>query len=321
VTLAGFLGTGAPEQRAPSLTLNRSVTMSAVSRWLDHHSPKLALAPSLMLITVGVYGFIVFTTVLSFTGSKMLPNLNQWVGLLQYERLWANPRWQVAVENFFVFSGLYIGLATVLGLALAILLDQKVRAEGLLRSIYLYPMSISFIVTGVAWQWLMSPDLGLEKAFHVWGFTSLRFDWIKDDRMALYCVVIAGLWQATGFVMALFLAALRGINAEIISAARIDGASSLQVYRHVVVPALRPALLTALVVQAHLSIKSYDLVIALTRGGPGYATELPSTFMYGFTFSRNEMALGSASAVVMLCTLAAIIVPYLASELKHESAR
>jgi glucose/mannose transport system permease protein len=305
VILAGFLRTGVPERRAPSLTLIRSVTMSAVSRWLDHHSPKLALAPSLMLITVGVYGFIVFTTVLSFTGSKMLPNLNQWVGLLQYERLWANPRWQVAVEN----------------LALAILLDQKVRAEGLLRSIYLYPMSISFIVTGVAWQWLMSPDLGLEKAFHVWGFTSLRFDWIKDDRMALYCVVIAGLWQATGFVMALFLAALRGINSEIISAARIDGASSLQVYQHVVVPALRPALLTALVVQAHLSIKSYDLVIALTRGGPGYATELPSTFMYGFTFSRNEMALGSASAVVMLCTLAAIIVPYLASELKHESAR
>jgi glucose/mannose transport system permease protein len=119
-------------------------------------------------------------------------------------------------------------------------------------------------------------------------------------------------------VMALFLSALRGINSEVISAARIDGANGWQVYRFVIVPALRPALLTAFVVQAHLSIKSYDLVIALTRGGPGYATELPSTFMYGFTFSRNEMALGSASAVVMLCTLAAVIVPYLLSELKHE---
>jgi glucose/mannose transport system permease protein len=292
--------------------------MSTVSRWFDHHMSKLALLPSLVLITVGVYGFIVFTTVLSFTSSKMLPNLSTFVGLLQYQRLWANPRWMVAVENFFLFSVLYIGLATVLGLALAILLDQKVRAEGALRSIYLYPMSISFIVTGVAWQWLMSPDLGLERAVQTWGWTSFRFDWIKDDRMAIYCVVIAGVWQATGFVMALFLAALRGINSEIISAARIDGAGSLQIYRHVVVPALRPALLTALVVQAHLSIKSYDLVIALTRGGPGYSTELPSTFMYGFTFSRNEMALGSASAVVMLCALAAIIVPYLATELKHE---
>lgn len=295
--------------------------MHAVSRWLDHHASKLALAPSLVLVTVGVYGFIAFTTVLSFTGSKMLPSLDRWVGLLQYERLWANPRWQVAVENFFVFSALYIGLSLVAGLLLAILLDQKVRGEGTLRAIYLYPMSISFIVTGVAWQWLMSPDLGLEKAFHTWGFTQLRFDWIKDERMAIYCVVVAGLWQATGFVMALFLSALRGINTEILSAARIDGASGVQIYRHVVVPALRPALLTALVVQAHLSIKSYDLVIALTRGGPGYATELPSTFMYGFTFSRNEMALGSASAVVMLCTLAAVIVPYLASELKHDRPR
>jgi glucose/mannose transport system permease protein len=191
--------------------------MSTLSRWFDHHMSKLALGPSLVLITIGVYGFIAFTTVLSFTGSKMLPNLNQFVGLLQYERLWANPRWFVAVQNFFVFSLLYIGLTTILGLALAILLDQKVRAEGFLRSIYLYPMSISFIVTGVAWQWLMSPDLGLERAFRTWGWESFRFDWIKDDRMAIYCVVIAGVWQAAGFVMALFLAALRGINAEIIS--------------------------------------------------------------------------------------------------------
>lgn len=292
--------------------------MPTISRWFNHHMSKLALLPSMVLITIGVYGFIAFTTVLSFTGSKMLPSLNNFVGLLQYHRLWATPRWSVAVENFAIFSLLYIALTTVIGLGLAILLDQKVRAEGMLRSVYLYPMSISFIVTGVAWQWLMAPDLGLEKAFHTWGWTSFRFDWIKDDQMAIYCVVIAGVWQASGFVMALFLAALRGINQEIISAARIDGAGSFQIYRHVIIPALRPALLTALVLQAHLAIKSYDLVIALTKGGPGYSTELPSTFMYGFTFTRNEMALGSASAVVMLCTLAAITVPYLYSELKNE---
>ncbi|MCW5221472.1 sugar ABC transporter permease [Verminephrobacter aporrectodeae subsp. tuberculatae] len=292
--------------------------MSTQSRWFEQHMSQLALGPSLLLITIGVYGFIAFTTVLSFTGSKMLPKLSSFVGFLQYERLWANPRWLVAVENFFVFSILYVALTTVLGLGLAILLDQRVRAEGFLRSIYLYPMSISFIVTGVAWQWLMSPELGLERALRTWGWEGFRFNWIKDERMAIYCVVIAGVWQASGFVMALFLAALRGINAEIISAARIDGAGGLQIHRHVIIPALRPALLTAFVVQAHLAIKSYDLVIALTRGGPGYATELPSTFMYGFTFSRNEMALGSASAVVMLCTLAAIVVPYLVSELKHE---
>jgi glucose/mannose transport system permease protein len=122
-------------------------SMSTVSLWVNHNMSKVALAPSLILTTVGVYGFIAFTTILSFTGSKMMPNLSNFVGFLQYERLWANPRWSVAVENFAVFSVLYIGLTTIIGLTLAILLDQKVRAEGALRSIYLYPMSISFIVT------------------------------------------------------------------------------------------------------------------------------------------------------------------------------
>jgi glucose/mannose transport system permease protein len=292
--------------------------MNTISRYLQRRMPQLAIAPSLVLILVGVYGFILFSVALSFTGSKMFPNFSNFVGFDQYVRLWGTPRWETAVKNFGVFTILYIGLTTLLGLALAILLDQRVRAEGVLRSVYLYPMSISFIVTGVAWQWLMSPDLGLEKTAHTWGFTSFQFDWIKNDEMAIYCVVIAGVWQATGFVMAMFLAALRGINQEVISAARIDGAGGFQIYRYVVVPALRPALMSALVVQAHLAIKSYDLVVALTRGGPGYSTELPSTFMYGYTFSRNEMALGSASAVTMLITLAAVIVPYLYSEMKNE---
>lgn len=292
--------------------------MNTITRYLQRRMPQLAIAPSLALILVGVYGFILFSVVLSFTGSKMFPNFSNFVGFDQYVRLWNTPRWETAVGNFGVFTLLYIGVTTILGMALAILLDQRVRAEGFLRSVYLYPMSISFIVTGVAWQWLMSPDLGIEKTVHAWGFSSFRFDWIKSDEMAIYCVVVAGVWQATGFVMAMFLAALRGINQEVISAARIDGAGGLQIYRYVVVPALRPALMSALVVQAHLAIKSYDLVVALTRGGPGYSTELPSTFMYGYTFSRNEMALGSASAVTMLITLAAVIVPYLYSEMKNE---
>ena len=269
-------------------------------------------------MTVTVYGFIAFTVVLSLTGSRMFPRFTQWVGFEQYARVWANPRWEVAVENFLIFGTLYILLTLIIGVSLAIFLDQKIRAEGVLRTIYLYPMALSFIVTGVAWQWIMSPDLGLERAMHIWGWESFRFDWIKDSDMAIYCVVIAGVWQASGFVMALFLAALRGINQEILSAARIDGAGPVQVYRHVVVPALRPAFLTAIVVQGHLAIKSYDLVIALTRGGPGFSTELPSTFMYAFTFTRNEMAMGAASAVMMLALIAALIVPYLYSELRDE---
>ena len=282
------------------------------------YTPRLALLPSLILITVAVYGFIGITVVMSFTGSKMIPNFNRWVGFDQYARVWKNPRWEVAIENFLVFGALYIGFSLVIGLLLAIFLDQKIRSEGVLRTIYLYPMALSFIVTGVAWQWIMSPDLGLERAMHTWGWESFRFGWIKDSDLAIYCVVIAGVWQASGFVMALFLAALRGINQETVSAARIDGAGSVAIYRYVVVPALRPAVLTAIVVQGHLAVKSYDLVVALTRGGPGFATELPSTFMYAFTFTRNEMAMGAASAVMMLALIVALIVPYLYSELRNE---
>jgi len=291
--------------------------MTSAGRLLRRWTPQVALLPSLVLLTVTVYGFIAFTTVLSFSDAGMLPRIDEFVGLGQYQRLWAHPRWHVAVANFAIFGVLYIACTMAIGLGLAILLDQRIRAEGVLRSIYLYPMALSFIVTGVAWQWIMSPDLGLERAMHVWGWESFRFDWIKDSDMAIYCVVIAGVWQASGFVMALFLAALRGMNQELVSAARIDGAGPVAVYRHVVIPAIRPAFLTAAVVQGHLAIKSYDLVVALTGGGPGYASELPSTFMYAFTFSRNEMALGAASAVMMLCAVAAIIVPSLYSELRH----
>lgn len=287
-------------------------------RYLKAHLPQLTLLPSLVLIAVAVYGFIALTFVISLTRSRMLPRFDRWEGFDNYARVWTHPRWEVAVENFAIFGVLYIGGTLVIGLTLAILLDQKIRAEGALRTIYLYPMALSFIVTGVAWQWLMTPDLGLEHAFRTWGWESFRFDWITQSDLAIYCVVIAGAWQASGFVMALFLAALRGINTEIISAARIDGASGPAIYWHIIIPALRPAFLTAIVVQGHLAIKSYDLVVALTRGGPGFATELPSTFMYEFTFSRNEMAMGAASAVMMLVLLTVLIVPYLYSELRND---
>ncbi|MEM8788668.1 MAG: sugar ABC transporter permease [Pseudomonadota bacterium] len=287
-------------------------------RFFRTYLPQLTLLPSLILVIVTVYGFIALTVVISLTRSKMLPRFDRWEGFENYLKVWNHPRWEVAMENFAIFGGLYIGLTLAIGMALAIFLDQKIRAEGALRTIYLYPMALSFIVTGVAWQWLMAPDLGLERAFQMWGWESFRFDWIKQSDLAIYCVVIAGVWQASGFVMALFLAALRGINQEIYAAARIDGASTPRLYWHVIVPALRPAFLTAIVVQGHLAIKSYDLVVALTGGGPGFATELPSTFMYEFTFSRNEMALGAASAVMMLVLVTILIVPYLYSELRDE---
>lgn len=288
-----------------------------MQRFLTRFMPITVLSPTIIVTTIFVYGFIVFSVILSFTGSRMFPRFN-FVGWDQYSRLWANPRWEVAVENMLIFGILYILLSTLIGLTLAILLDQKIRNEGVLRTVYLYPMAISFIVTGVIWQWILNPGLGVQHFMRQLGWESFSFDWIVQNDMAIYCVVIAGVWQVSGYIMALFLAGLRGISTDIVNAAKIDGAGTVQTYRHVILPELRPMFLTAFVVQAHLAIKSYDLVIALTKGGPGFATELPSTFMYSHTFTRNEMGLGAASAVIMLCTIAAVVVPYLYSEIRHE---
>jgi glucose/mannose transport system permease protein len=269
---------------------------------------------------VFVYGFIAYTGWLSFTDSKMLPS-NNLVGLENYEKLFRLRHWNTALNNLAVFGTLYIGICSILGLTLAIFLDQKIRGEGLIRPIYLYPMALSFIVTGTAWKWFLDPGIGLETIVQGWGFTDFEFRWIKDRDMAIYTIVIAAVWQSSGFVMAMFLAGLRGIDGEILKAAQIDGASSTKLYRRVVIPMLRPIFLSAFVVLAHMAIKSYDLVIALTSGGPGRATELPATFMYSYTFTRNQMGVGAASAVIMLMTIAAVIVPYLYSELKTKKDR
>ena len=285
-----------------------------IQDWL----PKIVLAPSFAVTLLFVYGFILFTVFLSFTGSKMLPNYTL-VGWENYRKLWALENWHIAIVNIGIFASLYIIICTVLGLMLAIFLDQKIRGEGVLRPIYLYPMALSFIVTGTAWKWFLDPGIGLEHVMHLWGWESFSFTWIKDNNMAIYTIVIAAVWQTSGFVMAMFLAGLRGIDNEILKAAQIDGASSFQLYRRIVIPMLRPAFLSSFVILSHLAIKSYDLVIALTGGGPGRATEMPATFMYSYTFTRNQMGIGAASAVIMLMTIAAIMVPYLYAELKEKS--
>ncbi len=217
------------------------------------------------------------------------------------------------------FASLYIIICSVIGLFLAILLDQKIRGEGILRPIYLYPMALSFIVTGTAWKWFLDPGIGLEHTMHLWGWESFSFNWIKSNTMAIYCLVIAAVWQSSGFVMAMFLAGLRGVDNEIIKAAQIDGASTGTIYRRIIIPLMRPVFLSAFVVLAHLAIKAYDLVIALTGGGPGQATELPATFMYSYTFTRNQMGIGASSAIIMLAMIFSIIIPYLYSEIRGGS--
>jgi len=282
--------------------------------------PKLVLAPSFIIVLVFVYGFIAYTGFLSLTDSKMLPSYN-FVGLSNYSKLWALPHWWRAISNLAIFASLYIVICSVLGLALAILLDQKIRAEGILRPIYLYPMALSFIVTGTAWKWFLDPGIGLENTMHLWGWESFAFSWIKDRNYAIYCVVIAAVWQSSGFVMAMFLAGLRGVDNEIIKAAQIDGASTSTIYRRIIIPLMRPVFLSAFVVLAHLAIKAYDLVVALTGGGPGQATELPATFMYSYTFTRNQMGIGASSAIIMLVMIFSIIIPYLYSEIRGGKGR
>ena len=284
--------------------------------WLQDNLPKLVLAPSFAAILLCVYGFIIFTLWLSFTNAKMLPNdYTDYIGLTNYVTLFEHRNWQISLKNLAIFAPMYIILCTIIGLALAILLDQKIRGEGFLRPIYLYPMALSFIVTGVAWKWFLDPGIGLEAVMQSWGWTSFSFRWIKDSNFAIYTIVIAAVWQSSGFVMAMFLAGLRGIDNEILKAAQIDGASNWHLYSRIIIPMMRPAFLSAFVVLAHLSIKSYDLVIAMTGGGPGRATYVPAIAMYDFTFTRQSMGLGASSAIVMLCMIAAVIVPYLYSEL------
>lgn len=285
--------------------------------WWRRNLPKIVLSPSFAITLCFVYGFIIYTGYISMTASRMLPKM-KYIGLDNYEKLWKTLNWQVALDNLAIFGILYIGICGILGLFLAILLDQKIRGEGFLRPIYLYPMALSFIVTGTAWKWFLNPGLGLEKTMHEWGWSSFSFDWLVNSEMAIYTVVMAGVWQSSGFVMAMFLAGLRGIDGEQIKAAQLDGASTFQTYRRVIIPQLGAVFLSAFVVLSHMAIKSYDLVIALTGGGPGNATELPATFMYSYTFTRNQMGIGAASAMIMLMTIAAIMVPYLYAETRSK---
>jgi len=280
--------------------------------------PKLVVAPTFIVTVVFIYGYIFWNAYLSFTKSRLLPNY-EWAGLKQYERLFANERWSVASENLVIFGLLFILICLALGIFLAILLDQRIRVEGALRTIYLYPMALSFIVTGTAWKWILNPGLGLERLVREMGFESFTFDWLVNADMAIYTIVIAAVWQSSGFVMALFLAGLRGIDDSIIKAAQVDGASMPRIYWRIIIPSLRPVFFSAFIILAHIAIKSFDLVMALTGGGPGYSSDLPATFMYSFAFTRGQIGLGSASAMMMLAAVTAVIVPYLYSELRSRN--
>ena len=285
---------------------------------LETQLPKIVVAPTFVCALLFIYGFILWNAYLSLTPSRMLPNY-EFVGLIQYQTLFENERWWTALRNLGVFSVLFIAIALAIGLLLAILLDQKIRGEGWIRSIYLYPMALSFIVTGTAWKWILNPGLGVEKLVKDLGFTDFTFDWLINPERSIYTVVIAAVWQSSGFVMALFLAGLRSIDDSIIKAAQIDGASLPRIYVRIVIPSLIPVFISVIMILTHIAVKSFDLVMALTGGGPGFASDLPATFMYAFSFTRNQIGLGAASAM-MLMMMAAVIVPLMYSDFRRGKA-
>ncbi|MEA3118358.1 MAG: glucose/mannose transport system permease protein [Paraburkholderia sp.] len=286
---------------------------SAFSALADRLMPKLVLAPSVAISLVFVYGFIAVTGYLSLSKSRLMPNYT-FVGLDRYVELFHNDVWWTSAKNLGWFAIPFIGVCVALGLFLAILLDQKIRNEGALRAVFLYPMALSFIVTGTVWQWILNPGLGLEKVIQDWGWTSFTFNWLGDPDKAIFCVVIAAVWQSTGFCMALFLAGLRGVDAEIFKAAQVDGATLPTIYRKIVIPSMRPVFFSVLLILCHIAIKTFDLVVALTAGGPGTSSSLPAIFMYTFSFNRGQLGVGAASSMMMLATVVAVLVPLMYME-------
>ena len=283
-------------------------------RWSASLSEGLArVSAALVLATAACYvvGFTAWTTWISLTDSTLLPDYAL-VGFKHYHRLLGNRVFQVAYENLVVYGiGFIVGAAGI-GLLLAILVDQKIRGENVFRTIYLYPMALSFVVTGTVWAWILNPDIGVEHFVQGLGWASFRFGWLVDRQLAIYTVVIAAIWQASGFAMALLLAGLRSLDGDIYKAAQIDGARPARMYLQIMVPAIWPIVVSVLVILLQIAIKTYDLVRALTAGGPGIATTLPTNVVYDYMFQRGEMGAGSAAAVMLLLSLLVIIVPYAA---------
>jgi glucose/mannose transport system permease protein len=279
------------------------------NRLLRNLNAKIASIPMILTAVVVFAGGTVWTVLYSFTNSKLLPRLN-FVGLDQYTRLWATPRWLVSIENLLIYGVLSLVFSLVIGFVLAALLDQKIRFENTFRTILLYPYALSFIVTGLVWQWLLNPELGIQGVVRNLGWTSFSFDPLYDSSIVIYGILIAALWQGTGLVMCLMLAGLRGIDEDIWKAARVDGIPMWKTYLFIVIPMMRPVFVTTLVIIASGIVRVYDLVVAQTSGGPGIASEVPAKYVYDYMFFAQNLGQGFAASTMMLLSVVIVIVPW-----------
>jgi glucose/mannose transport system permease protein len=271
-------------------------------------------------VLVGYLGTVLWTLRMSVSSSRTFP-ADDYVGLAQYTRLFGNERWLLSLQNLAVYGLLFIAACMLIGFLLAVFIDQKVRGEGLLRTVFLYPYAVSFVATGLVWQWLLNPGSGLQQAVQQWGFPDFSFDWIIDPDRVIYTVVIASVWQASGLVMALMLAGLRGIDPQLWQATRIDGIPAWRVYCSIVLPMLAPTLATVFVLLFTGVVKVFDAVVAMTQGGPGTASDVPAKFIMDHLFGRANLALASAGAIVLLLTVLALVAPLLYARNRAASSK
>ncbi|ELX08246.1 permease component of ABC-type sugar transporter [Janthinobacterium sp. HH01] len=268
----------------------------------------VAMIPMALTVLLAYLGTMLWTARVSVSSSRTFP-ASDFVGASQYIRLFNNERWLLSLQNVAVYGVLFIAACLVIGFLLAVFIDQKVMAEGALRTIFLYPYAMSFVATGLIWQWILNPELGIQEVLHKLGFADAKFDWIVDQDMAIYTIVIATVWQASGLVMALMLSGLRGVDEELWKAARIDGIPRWRVYVSIVLPMLGPSVSTAFVLLFVMVVKVFDSVVAMTQGGPGTASEVPAKFIMDYLFGRANIGLASAASIVLLTTVLAIVAP------------
>jgi glucose/mannose transport system permease protein len=285
----------------------------------------LLISPSVLAIAVFVYGFIAWTARASVSAWEgLLPDYT-FVGFSNFATLFRDPRFRIDMRNTAIFTALFLTACLAVGLSLAVLLDQRLRGEGLFRNIYLFPMAISFIVTGVVWRWLLNPATTIERLsginllFHQVGLDFLISKWYTHPKLGIVAIVIPATWQMSGFTMALYLAGLRSVPEELREAARVDGANEAQIYRYIVLPMLQSVTLSAVIILGHTSLKIFDLVMAITQeGGQGYSADVPALNMYYTTFRALRFGRGAAIAMIILVTVAVLVVPYLIYTMRTE---
>ncbi|MCL4170918.1 UNVERIFIED_CONTAM: hypothetical protein GTU68_016466 [Idotea baltica] len=270
---------------------------------------KLASLPMILTALVVFMGGTAWTVTYSFTGSRMLPK-TKWVGFDQYERLWDTDRWIISVKNLAIYGGCSMVLTLFMGFCLAACLDRKIRFEGAFRTIFLFPFALSFVVTGLVWQWILNPDFGLQNVVRNWGWETFTFNPLNDPDTVIFGLLIAGLWQGTGLIMCIMLAGLRGIDEDIWKATRVDGIGTVKTYVVVIIPMMRPVFITALVLIAASIIKLYDLVVAQTGGGPGLSSEVPAKYVIEYMFRAQNLGQGFAASTMMLCSVVIILIPW-----------